>query len=736
MPHVLPAVLIAAVAAFPVQADDWGQVATISSTLGVNANRLCVGEGLRSDIGCPSYAPYVSATSGYLGIATTNPNANIDVNGTISATHLRLSGNLYVSGTQTFDGVTFANGGVSASGIISATSFSGDGSQLTGLASGDRITSGTTNVIAAQDRSVTISTAGTQRVIFGENGNVGIGTTAPGSVLTISSSAAIPFAIQSSGGQLAAFTRFSDTNNALYISAKNAIQSSGNQLTFGNDAGTSALYFRTGGSDRILVNSNGVGIGTATPQATLQVSGSFVVSSTQTNLSPSLYINSAGNVGVGTSGPTKLFHLMTASSGAPGTATIDGMRIEGAGPTGIDITTGDANSGRINFGSPSNSRNAAIWSAYNSGTQILTFRIANNERARLTAGGMGVATTDPSATLHIAGSALTTSWTYINANVAVRVTPTTPLEVSGTVSATNFIGTFSGDGTGLTGITAASSDRITSGTTNVVANNTSGYVSFTSAGTTTGYYSPGGIFAAVGISTSSNQASFTTIYASGNVGIGTNSTTGKLSILANGNATGQVFGISSSSGIQRVLIQDNGSTVINGSTAGVSSAVPVGMLTVTGKNTTESQLVLRSVGGNITTNHIIGGVDFASNDISSDSFAVAAVRAYANGNHVPNSFPAYLSFSTMATNALIERMRIDEFGNIGIGTTSPAKTLDVSGTAQIISRTLVGGTGTPSATLQVSGSLLLAGNDNIPCTASVLGLVRRNPTTGRLQACR
>lgn len=37
---------------------------------------------------------------------------------------------------------------------------------------------------------------------------------------------------------------------------------------------------------------------------------------------------------------------------------------------------------------------------------------------------------------------------------------------------------------------------------------------------------------------------------------------------------------------------------------------------------------------------------------------------------------------------------------------------------------------------QFSGNLLLAGNDKFPCTASALGLVRRNPTTGRMQAYR
>lgn len=42
---------------FPAYAQNWGGVATISTTMGVKANRLCVGEASRGDLGCPTYAP-------------------------------------------------------------------------------------------------------------------------------------------------------------------------------------------------------------------------------------------------------------------------------------------------------------------------------------------------------------------------------------------------------------------------------------------------------------------------------------------------------------------------------------------------------------------------------------------------------------------------------------------------------------------------------------------------------
>lgn len=64
---------------------------------------------------------------------------------------------------------------------------------------GDRITSGTTNVIATQDRSVTISTAGTPRVVIGENGNVGIGTATPSATVTVNGNAIISGTVQVAG---------------------------------------------------------------------------------------------------------------------------------------------------------------------------------------------------------------------------------------------------------------------------------------------------------------------------------------------------------------------------------------------------------------------------------------------------------------------------------------------------------------------------------------------------------
>lgn len=83
--------------------------------------------------------------------------------------------------------------------------------------------------------------------------------------------------------------------------------------------------------------------------------------------------------------------------------------------------------------------------------------------------------------------------------------------------------TVSGGGGGAT-------DNIVSGTTSVYANGT-GYISFTTGGTTTGYFDTAGRLVVPGISVTTAQTSVTSLYASGVMGLGlTNPTASRLDI--------------------------------------------------------------------------------------------------------------------------------------------------------------------------------------------------------------
>ncbi len=168
-------------------AQDWGNFALISNTLGVNANRLCIGEGVRpNDIGCPAYTPTVDAT----GLMTVT---NVSVTGDVSVT-----------------------------GNVSANKFIGDGSELTGVtaASGDRIVSGTTSMIAISNTGyISITTGGVTTGYFTPagvlvangisvstnrmsattgyfSGNVGIGIDAPSANLHVAGTISATDAIQ------------------------------------------------------------------------------------------------------------------------------------------------------------------------------------------------------------------------------------------------------------------------------------------------------------------------------------------------------------------------------------------------------------------------------------------------------------------------------------------------------------------------------------------------------------
>jgi hypothetical protein len=358
-------------AAFYAHADNWISVATVSETISNTVNRVCVGGG-RTDIGCPSNSLYLS-TAGLVGIGTAAPSTELEVVGTISATTFTgdnlLAGGLTISGDAEM--ATISTSAVSVHGDVSATHFYGDGSGLTGItaASSDRITSGTTSMIAyTANGYVSVTQAGVNTAYFHPSrGLVAVGVSSTGGI-------------------------------------------SGTTGYFGNDISIGAEL----GGARTLSLGN--------PTGGQTVPSSYAVAN---NAKLVFYSNDA------TENWTRYLDIVANGANAP-----SHIRFFTAGTTWT---------------------NPAV------------------ERVRITSGGrLGLATTTPSQTLHVSGTAITTSWTGINFSSAANVTPTAPLEVSGTVSATHFVG----DGSGLTGL-AASGDRITSGTAAVTAHGATNGVSVT-----------------------------------------------------------------------------------------------------------------------------------------------------------------------------------------------------------------------------------------------------------------
>jgi hypothetical protein len=75
-----------------------------------------------------------------------------------------------------------------------------------------------------------------------------------------------------------------------------------------------------------------------------------------------------------------------------------------------------------------------------------------------------------------------------------------------------------GDGSGLTNVGAASTDRIVSGTTSMLAISDTGYISLTQAGTNTGWFDPSRGLVTIGIS-STGTISASGIYSNDNATI-------------------------------------------------------------------------------------------------------------------------------------------------------------------------------------------------------------------------
>jgi hypothetical protein len=406
-------------------------------------------------------------------------------------------------------------GDVSVTGNLSATKFLGDGSGLTGLAgTSDRIISGTTSVTVNSATStisfttngsvagyidnagrhimpgISVTTNQTSVTSLYASGNVGIGTTAPGAPLQISKLDDLndQFRVGSNASQYISMRADHYGNAWIYSAGTQTFRMSaapGGNVTLGDGtdvAGDNNGYFAILGNRQRIVN-----FGRPSNRPTLELYGK------------------RGSGGVGVGDQTQISYRATASDNT------------------TEIIQAEAGGVLENLGG---STTAGFYvSTRNAGTIAERLRVSG-------IGNVGIGTTAPNATLQVSGSQINTSWTAINLNR----TAVTPLEVSGTISATAFVG----DGSGLTNL-SASADRIISGTTNVTVNSATSIISFTTAGVVAGYIDNQGRHIMPGISATTNQTSVTSLYASGNVGIGTTAPLSKLSVWGNGTSGNAIF---------------------------------------------------------------------------------------------------------------------------------------------------------------------------------------------------
>jgi hypothetical protein len=237
--------------------------------------------------------------------------------------------------------------------------------------------------------------ASNERMRITSTGNIGIGTTSPTAHLQI----------VGAGVEADQSLSLGDSRNSAYATVFGARAGAG--------LGTaSLLIFKTDNGSGLqevmyLNNAGNVGIGTTTPWAKLSINNStndtagqplFVVaSSTASATTTQFIITNSGNVGVGTTSPTSLLSIYAA--GGPdiliGAVVGDGsnmgrVRFQNSGTVLADITGG--------VGSGLTSGNLQFFTT-NSGTY--------SEKVRITSSGnVGIGTTSPAAKLSVVGRSL------------------------------------------------------------------------------------------------------------------------------------------------------------------------------------------------------------------------------------------------------------------------------------------------------------------------------------------
>ncbi len=204
--------------------------------------------------------------------------------------------------------------------------------------------------------------------------------------------------------------------------------------------------------DFIVADASGnIGIGATLPYNTLTIVGSVGISgslnASSINVTGNVYLaTESGNVGIGTTSPDSTLHVHTGSAGsvtAPSDA--DDLVIEHNIGGGITILTPDNGDGTIYFGSPGDSIGSKIsWKldndlltigTHNIGAEIQLMSDTNNEAMRIDSNqNVGIGIISPTERLVVAGNANVTGNLIVGADgsgkVGIRVTtPTIDLNI-------------------------------------------------------------------------------------------------------------------------------------------------------------------------------------------------------------------------------------------------------------------------------------------------------------------
>jgi|GEM_PF-3337760 len=677
-------------------------------------------QGTQAGIGVANIS--LQAGGGNVGIGTTAPDAKLNVAGDLMVGATNKIGFNYAPGnTNFYNYISWDTGGTGALTVA--------GGLWTGTGTQQAINFKTKAVAAAMS--------------ILNNGNVGIGTTSPGAQLDVNGNFKLGVG-SGSGGTIysASFTRGAGALSlpSIYGDGTNAL------VLAGKSDGTGVVAF--GGN---------VGIGTTSPQNTLQTYGTLKVGGAANqdtgtialgdDLSTAAYVGMFRGSLAGVIGAGNILNL----GGYGGVNINAGNAALGSQSTVLTATT----AGNVGIGTVSPVNKFVISNAgaagfefdptagalitYNRATAAYSPLAITASQTSIMGGNVGIGTTSPGAALDVGG---VPSAVGSEGNVAIRAGTDMNLVLGGSgTGSTFFIRAVLDNNTNYSSLTIQGNPLILNpyGTGQNVGIGTTGpnnklQIQTTAAGDGLSIYNAsGGANPTLYLSADSSntngasiayvnatgnlnitpRSGYSSIFTAGNVGIGTTSPGQKLTIAGSGpllrlgigvgtdavysltdNAAGSAYyGVESSVGgasftgsTANAAVFMSGSTaplqfgvsntvkmtILNSGNVGIGTTSPFSSLQVQGIGTAATNLSVLTLTNNV--------ANTAGNGVSMDFNPTSdAGSVYSRfGSVMESSTSTSLYFSTYNNlSGIAERMRITGTGNVGIGTTSPWQKLTV-----------------------------------------------------------